>query len=168
MEKKSKADTIGARRLLAVLKNYRYALLDRRDFNVNISFGNKEITEDEGYSDYNQRLYMEISSISSVWGSRTELQLDVEIPFHVTNEGSVQQSEIESCIIGIWGTRESLSKRLFKIAGIDESHGNIYEVEEDKKILFFQYRTEAVTVCRYLQRTYVAPALLKLTFNNFQ
>ena len=109
------AKNISVKKLLAVLRNYEYATLDRRDFTVGISFSEKDYTTDEGYVDYNQTMYLAINSIPSMWGSQTEIQFDLEIPFHVTNEGSVQQGEVNKYSVYIWGTEESFKNGYSKL-----------------------------------------------------
>lgn len=163
-------EKISAEVLLAVLKEYAYTLCDRTDFNVGVSFGEKEMAEDPDYSDYNQRMFLEISSVNSTWGSKTNMQLNLQIPFHVTNEKSVQQGKVDACIINIWGTKESFANRLFKVAGVDESHPCVHEIEEDETLLYFNYgvEDEATEVFQYLQETYLADALLKLVFTTHQ
>lgn len=165
-----KKNDLSAQQIMDILKEYAYVLSDRRDFEVSLSFGEKT-NSDNLFNNFDKTMFVEIKSLNSLFQSKTTLSLDISVPFHVTHEGSVQPGTIDSCILNIWGNRESFIRRLFKVTGIDETHPCVHPVEEEVDVIYFQFgmmTEEYNEVFTHLNNTYLTSALLKLAFLYFQ
>ena len=155
--------------------NFAYALLDRRDMQVDISFGEKifpELGEDEEflYGDYNVPAEIILESLPSQWGSATHVRLTLSLTAHRTAPPAGASLQffppvaVRGAYIQVWAKEESfISRGVKESSPLDDGSGNYAEAMVE---MTDAENKEVVDLLQEIEDLYLKRALLKLVFQN--